>query len=199
MNKFISILVVSVFLIVCTSDSQVHFTVDEVNAVPVDTNTGNMYLLGGITGKLPVDKYSSKYDVYFTKYSKRFFGVTYEWRYFKAQAVAESALNPDAVSPVGARSLMQVMPRTWNEIIQRHSFIQDDPFNHRWAIAAGISYDKTLYNQWKAKRSEKDRIALTMASYNCGLGNVLKGQQACRLLVKITAIRGWGLKHMPMR
>ena len=41
----------------------------------------------------------TSYDRYFTKYSKRFFGVGFDWHYFKAQAVAESNLRQDAQSP----------------------------------------------------------------------------------------------------
>ncbi|MEE2964240.1 MAG: hypothetical protein VX427_08870, partial [Acidobacteriota bacterium] len=39
------------------------------------------------------------YDQYFSKYSKRFFGVGFDWYYFKAQALAESTLDEDARSP----------------------------------------------------------------------------------------------------
>ena len=46
------------------------------------------------------------YDQHFTKYSKRFFGVGFDWHYFKAQAVAESNLREDARSPVGAVGVM---------------------------------------------------------------------------------------------
>jgi membrane-bound lytic murein transglycosylase F len=199
MKKLILILTIVFCLMSCTNSSQGDDTInDEVTNDVISTVIEDPVIdavtvaeevpekeevvavnLGGVASKLPVDRFSDRYDIYFSKYSKRFFGATYEWRWFKSQAVAESALNPDVVSPVGARSLMQVMPRTWDEIIKRHTFIQNEPFTPRWAVAAGISYDKTLHNQWKAKRSENDRIALTMASYNAGLGNILKGQRAC--------------------
>ncbi|HEX6053559.1 MAG TPA: transglycosylase SLT domain-containing protein, partial [Gemmatimonadaceae bacterium] len=53
-----------------------------------------------------------RYDHVFRKYSKRYFGVGYDWRIFKAQALAESEMNPNARSWVGARGLMQLMPST---------------------------------------------------------------------------------------
>ena len=56
------------------------------------------------------------YDMHFSKYSKRYFGVGFDWRYFKAQAVAESNLREDARSWAGAEGLMQIMPRTFQEI-----------------------------------------------------------------------------------
>jgi len=40
----------------------------------------------------PYAKYNriKKFDRYFSKYSKRFFGPGFNWHFFKAQAVAES-------------------------------------------------------------------------------------------------------------
>ena len=45
-------------------------------------------------GRRDVDRY----DHIFRKYSKRYFGVGYDWRIFKAQAMAESEMNPNARS-----------------------------------------------------------------------------------------------------
>jgi membrane-bound lytic murein transglycosylase F len=59
-----------------------------------------------------------KYDKYFLKYSKRYFGPGFDWHYFKAQAVAESRLQADARSRVGAVGVMQIMPRTFEEIVR---------------------------------------------------------------------------------
>lgn len=130
---------------------------------------------------LPVDsrRYTSSYDVYFNKYSKRYFGPGFNWKWFKAQALAESALNEDAVSYVGARGIMQVMPATFSEIKMKNNLIIghiDDP---RWNIEAGIYYDSQLFKTWKAERPFDDRLCFMFASYNAGLGNVLKGQKQC--------------------
>src|SRR3954469_6866865 len=59
---------------------------------------------------------ADRYDDTFRKYSKRFFGPGFDWQYFKAQAMAESNLQPNAKSRVGARGLMQLMPSTYKEI-----------------------------------------------------------------------------------
>ena len=53
-----------------------------------------------------------KFDGYFSKYSKRYFGPNFNWIYFKAQAIAESRLKADAKSKVGAAGVMQIMPKT---------------------------------------------------------------------------------------
>ncbi len=56
---------------------------------------------------------TDRYDPTFRKYSKRFFGVGFDWRLFKAQGMTESNLNPAATSWVGARGVMQLMPTTF--------------------------------------------------------------------------------------
>jgi soluble lytic murein transglycosylase-like protein len=53
-------------------------------------------------------KISERYDPTFRKYTKRYFGPAFDWRLFKAQAIAESNLNVGARSPVGARGIMQL-------------------------------------------------------------------------------------------
>jgi len=128
--------------------------------------------------KKPIDRFSNKYDVYFKKASKRYFSVGLDYRWFKAQAFAESNLNPTAVSPVGAKGIMQIMDPTYKEISNKTNII-GNVFNARWNIMAGIYYDSYLYNQWRAPRPELDRLALMFASYNAGLGNILKAQKIC--------------------
>ena len=136
----------------------------------------------GFTNKLmkrPVDKFSNKYDEHYITYSRKNFGRAFDWRWFKAQGQAESCQNPLAVSPVGAKGIMQIMPETMKEIVRKNSYILNDVFNPKYSIAAGIYYDSYLYKQWRSKRPELDRIALMTSAYNCGLGNVLKAQKVC--------------------
>lgn len=127
-------------------------------------------------------RWTTKYDTYFNKYSKRYFGPGFEFRWFKAQGMAESALKADAESWVGAKGIMQVMPATFAEIKQHNKYIIGDLADPRWNIEAGIYYDHRLFNSWKSKRPFKDRLAFMFASYNAGMGNVLKGQKVCKEL-----------------
>ena len=69
--------------------------------------------------KVTSGKWTPKYDQYFRKYTKRFFGAGFDWKWFKAQAIAESNLRQDAKSWVNAKGIMQIMPRTFHEIKRR--------------------------------------------------------------------------------
>ena len=117
-----------------------------------------------------------KYDDYFRKYTKRFFGVGFDWRFFKAQAIVESNLRPDVVSPVGARGMMQVMPATYAEIRRAHSEFGD--INHpEWNIAAGISYSRDQWVYWEKAADESFQRHFTLGSYNAGRGTMMRAQK----------------------
>ncbi len=120
---------------------------------------------------LRVDDYNTKYDAYFQHYSQRFFGPFVDWRWFKAQAVAESLLNPQAESHAGALGVMQLLPRTFHEVRLQHPNFYDI-YTPRWNIAAGISYNHTIYQQWNGSLHGNDRFLLTLASYNAGFQRV---------------------------
>lgn len=121
-----------------------------------------------------------KYNKYFSKYSKRYFGPGFDWRYFKAQAVAESRLKAKAKSRVGAVGVMQIMPKTFKEITTKKPSIKGTREQPRWNIAAGIYYDRMIWKVWKAKRPFEDRINFMFGSYNAGKGNVLKAQEIAK-------------------
>lgn len=121
------------------------------------------------------DHWTDKYDRHFKKYSKRYFGPLFNWHWFKAQAIAESALNKDAKSQVGARGLMQIMPGTFEDIQKRNPHFSklDSP---KWNIAAGIYYNRSIYRKIK-NSPEQDKLYLTFASYNAGYGRILNASK----------------------
>ena len=119
----------------------------------------------------------TKFDGYFSKYSKRYFGAAFDWRYFKAQAIAESRLQEDARSGAGAVGVMQVMPRTFDEIRQKNPSIRGPLEQPRWNIAAGISYDRQHYLVWNAPRPLADKLKFMFGSYNAGRRNILSAQR----------------------
>ena len=118
-----------------------------------------------------------KFDQYFTKYSKRYFGAGFDWTHFKAQAIAESNLNTKAKSYVGAVGLMQIMPATFEEISKQEKYIKGNSKEPRWNISAGIYYNRKLWDFWKADRTFQDRLNFMFASYNAGRGNIRKAQR----------------------
>lgn len=120
-------------------------------------------------------QWTDEYDRYFKKYSKRYFGPLFDWHWFKAQAIAESALIHDAESHVGARGLMQIMPATFGDISKKnpHFTKLDSP---HWNIAAGIYYDRTLYRKIKNAPAQ-DKLYMTFASYNAGYGRILNASK----------------------
>ena len=122
---------------------------------------------------------SARYDDYFRKYSKRYFGIGFDWRFFKAQGMAESELNPTAKSWVGARGIMQLMPSTFAAIQSKRPELAsiDDP---EWNIAAGIMHDRYLWRRWERDVTEAERRNFMFGSYNAGDGTIARARGAAR-------------------
>lgn len=114
---------------------------------------------------------AERFDPIFKKYAKRYFGVGFDWRRFKAQAMAESNLDTAATSYVGARGLMQLMPSTYATIqTARPEFGRiDDP---EWNVAAGIMHDRYLWKLWPSVEADSERARMMFGSYNAGEGPI---------------------------
>jgi len=119
------------------------------------------------------DKWTTKYDHHFKKYSKRYFGPLFNWHWFKAQGIAESGLKENSQSTAGAQGIMQLMPNTFNEIESKIPHI-NELHSPRWNIAAGIYYDRYLYRKFK-NRPTQEKLYFTLASYNAGYRRILDG------------------------
>ena len=124
-------------------------------------------------------KATSQYDETFRKYSKRYFGPGFDWQHFKAQSMAESNLDPNATSYVGARGLMQLMPSTYAMIqTKRPEF---GPINDpEWNIAAGIMHDRYLWKLWSKQISEDERLNYMFSSYNAGEGTLARAMKVAQ-------------------
>lgn len=83
----------------------------------------------------------------------------------RALIKVESNFNHQAVSPVGARGLMQIMPDTAEELGDRRAL---RPNNPRANIRAGAKYLRSLINQFAGD------LRLALAAYNAGPAAVLK-------------------------
>ena len=82
------------------------------------------------------------------------------WQLLRCQAIAESDLNPQAVSRVGAQGLCQFMPATFRELMGAA-----DPFNPEASIQAQAVYMARLFRRFS-------ETAQALAAYNWGQGNV---------------------------
>lgn len=123
--------------------------------------------------KSKVSDWTDKHDPHFRKYSKHYFGPNFDWRWFKAQAIAESGLNTNARSKSGARGIMQILPSTYHEIQEENPHMKDID-SPRWNIAAGIYYDRQLYKRWKSPPIDEERLYFTFGSYNAGYTRIKK-------------------------
>jgi len=81
----------------------------------------------------------------------------------------ESSFRPQATSPKGARGLMQVMPATGEWVASQMGipdFCSEQLFDPETNIKIGTWYLRHLKNQFD------DNLAVTLAAYNGGRGNV---------------------------
>ncbi|HEX9081461.1 MAG TPA: lytic transglycosylase domain-containing protein [Holophagaceae bacterium] len=108
----------------------------------------------------------------------------YDAALLAAQASAESGFNPQAVSPAGAKGLMQFMDATWSEW-----GLGRDPFDASASLDAGVRYMKSLIARYSGAA---EPVSLALAAYNAGMGNVDKA-------IKATGRTDWaGIQdHLP--
>lgn len=92
--------------------------------------------------------------------------VRLPWTLIAAVAYQESRWNHQAVSFTGVKGLMQLTMQT-----AEHMGISDreDPFQSIWG---GARYLKHLWQEWAEIRNPKDRMLVTLASYNAGIAHV---------------------------
>lgn len=122
---------------------------------------------------------TERYDRLFKRAAKRHLRPGFDWCWVKAWAMAESNLKADAVSPVGAVGILQVMPGTARDVARqlgRGSRVGSlrDAANNIEIAAAYIQY---LHRLWSYPRPAFCRLKLVMASYNAGPGNVIEAQK----------------------
>jgi membrane-bound lytic murein transglycosylase F len=105
------------------------------------------------------------------------FGI--DWRLVLAVMKQESNFRPDAVSYRGAVGLMQMMPRTGEEVGLRLGF--SDLFHPTSNIKGGTYYLARLFNLFESASFE-DRMRLALASYNAGPARIYDAQDVAAYL-----------------
>jgi len=114
----------------------------------------------------------SPYDELVKKHSR---AQELDWRLITAQMYQESGFNPKATSWVGAKGLMQVMPRTAQEMRIDNL---EDPDKGILAGSLLMARYSQLFNS--PEIAAKDRIRFALASYNCGPGHVYDARDLAR-------------------
>jgi membrane-bound lytic murein transglycosylase F len=107
----------------------------------------------------------SPYDHVFKQYAKE---MGWDWRLLAAIAYSESGFDPNATSWMGARGLMQVMPKT------ARSFGVDerDLGNPEVSIRVASKILRELDGIMRSRTGAGDRIKFVLAAYNAGSGHV---------------------------
>ena len=93
-----------------------------------------------------------------------------DWRLITALIVQESGFNENAVSPAGAKGLMQLMPETAKELGVTDSFEAHE------SIAGATRYLRSLYDLYP-ESSHPNRVRIALASYNGGRGHIKDAQK----------------------
>jgi membrane-bound lytic murein transglycosylase F len=116
----------------------------------------------------------SPYDSLFMKHAS---SVGWDWRMLASLAYQESRFNPGITARTGASGLMGVMPRTAESLGAQ----RDDLFDAETNIIVAVEVIRRFGRSFRHVRDSIQRIKLTLASYNAGVGHV---QDACRLAGK---------------
>lgn len=128
------------------------------------------------------DEYSARYDSAIKSAVAKWWldWPADRWHAWKAQLYVESALNPDARSPVGAEGLGQAMPGTWADIIKALNYPKTvSRRDAAYAIEGTGWYQAQLRHTWRRGRDAIEANRFGQASYNRGTGNILRDQKEC--------------------
>ncbi len=114
------------------------------------------------------NKQISQYDNLIKKYAKE---IQWDWRFLASQVYQESKFDPKAKSWVGAKGLMQVMPKTAKSlgITNLNSPSQ--------SLRGGTSYLKWLSENFSDVTDSLTRVKFVLAAYNCGYGHMKDAQR----------------------
>ena len=119
----------------------------------------------------PFDDRIGKWYPLVLRFNQRIYNSTDNVALIGAMIEKESGGREDAVSPVGAVGLMQVMKPTWDELKAQSPHVRGSRRNPEANLYLGIRYIQRMQHPFRDfNRCEMNRRAL--ASYNCGPGCV---------------------------
>ncbi len=114
----------------------------------------------------------SPYDELFKRYASR---LGWDWRLLAAIAYQESRFKPEVVAWSGAEGLMGIMPATARGLGFEAGDMQDPEKN----LKAGIECLR-IFGEGFSAADSSERIKLTLASYNAGIGHINDAQRLAR-------------------
>lgn len=112
----------------------------------------------------------SPYDDLFRKYASR---LGWDWRLLASISYQESEFKPQAISRSGAEGLMGIMPATARAL----GVSQDELNDPEVGIRTGVEVLRRFHRGFSDIKDENERIKLTLASYNAGIGHVYDAQR----------------------
>lgn len=101
-----------------------------------------------------------------------------DWRLLAAISYAESAWNPNAVSPTGVRGMMMLTTSTAQEMGVKN---RENPLQ---SLRGGARYLRSVAQTLPDRIAEPDRTWLTLAAYNIGMGHVEDARRIAQKLGK---------------
>jgi membrane-bound lytic murein transglycosylase MltF len=110
------------------------------------------------------------------KYSERYH---LDWPLALAVMKQESQFDREAVSYAGAYGLMQIMPITQSELVDKLGV--SDAATPRNNIRAGVYHLRSMFRSFP-KATGEDRIELALAAYNAGLTRIMAARGIARYL-----------------
>lgn len=116
----------------------------------------------------------SPYDDLFRKYASL---LGWDWQLLASISYQESHFNPQVVSWAGAEGLMGIMPNTARALGVSPHELKDPEIG----IRSGIEVLRRFRQGFSEVEDDVEKIKLTLASYNAGIGHVYDAQ---RLAVK---------------
>lgn len=124
-------------------------------------------LFPGKKGRLSI------YDPLFKKYGAE---IGWDWRMLASIAYQESKFDASAVNWTGASGLMQIMPRTARSVgVSRDSLFKPDQ-----SVLAASRLLHLYEKSFSIISNDEQRMKMTLASYNCGIGHVMDARALTR-------------------
>ena len=114
----------------------------------------------------------SIYDGLIKKHSK---SINWDWRLVASLVYQESKFDPRVSSWAKASGLMQLMPKTAEELGVTNRA------NPEQSIKGGTKYLKQLWKNFEHITDSIQRTKFVMASYNCGLYHVIDAQNLAEI------------------